>query len=158
MNLKDLREVTQQLDNPLQYNSFIIYYTGNIVASIAEIPQASVVILTPYMAVIFVEIGYENLIVSLPTVNIIEPPNDFILTQLSPLETSNIVQFSEDNPIDLTGTGVIVGTIDTGIDYLNPEVTREDDTSRILSIWDKLMPLDLHHLVSVMVVYIPKNK
>ncbi len=137
MNLKDLREVTQQLDNPLQYNSFIIYYTGNIVASIAEIPQASVVILTPYMAVIFVEVGYENLIVSLSNVNIIEPPNDFILTQLSPLETSNIVHISEDNPIDLTGTGVIVGTIDTGIDYLNPEFTREDDTSRILSIWDQ---------------------
>jgi subtilisin family serine protease len=137
MNLKYLREITTQLASPSQYTSYIVYYSGDIASSISAIPQASVVILNPYIAVIFVEVGYEDLIASLPNVNIIEPPNDFILTQLSPLQTSNIVQFTEGNPIDLTGTGVIVGTIDTGIDYLNIEFTREDETSRILSIWDQ---------------------
>jgi len=90
------------------------------------------------MAAVFIAPGYEDLLITIPTINIIEPPNDYILTQLSPLQTSNITQFTEGNPIDLTGTGVIVGTIDTGIDYLNVEFTREDGTSRILSIWDQL--------------------
>lgn len=137
MNLNDLREITQQLYDPSQHTSYIIYYSGDVVGSIAEIPQASVIILTPYMAVIFVEVGYENLISNVPNINIIEPSNEFILTQLSPLETSNIIQFTEGKPIDLTGTGVIIGTVDTGIDYLNIEFTREDETTRILSIWDQ---------------------
>lgn len=137
MNLNNLREITNQIPTSLQYTSYIVYYSGSIVSSIAEIPQASVIILTPYMAVIFVETGYENLIASISNVSIIEPPNEYILTQLSPLETSNIIQFTEGKPIDLTGTGVIIGTIDTGIDYLNVEFTREDETTRILSIWDQ---------------------
>ncbi|MGV2643258.1 S8 family serine peptidase, partial [Clostridium perfringens] len=37
----------------------------------------------------------------------------------------------------LDGSGVIVGIVDTGIDYLNKEFMREDDTSRILTIWDQ---------------------
>lgn len=60
-----------------------------------------------------------------------------MLSQISPLQSSNIIPFSEGIPMELTGTGVIVGTIDTGIDYLNKEFAREDGSSRILSIWDQ---------------------
>ncbi|GAA0771654.1 hypothetical protein GCM10008908_16320 [Clostridium subterminale] len=137
MNLKDLRETTPQVDIPSQYSRYTVYYSGDIISATASIPQINVVVLTPYLAAIFVEPGYENLLVTIPNINVIEPFNNYILTQLSPLETSNILQFTEGNPIYLTGTGVIVGTIDTGIDYLNVEFTREDGTSRILSIWDQ---------------------
>jgi len=137
MDIKNLRETTPQIDIPLQYSRFTVYYSGDIISATASIPQISVVVLTPYMAAVFIAPGYENLLITIPNINIIEPPNDYILTQLSPLQTSNIIQFTEGNPIDLTGTGVIVGTIDTGIDYLNVEFTREDETSRILSIWDQ---------------------
>lgn len=42
------------------------------------------------------------------------------------------------NPyLRLNGRGVIVGMVDSGIDYLNNEFIREDGTSRILSIWDQ---------------------
>ncbi len=137
MNLSDLREITKQIDDPSQYNSYIVYYTGDIITPISTISQATVIFLSPYIAVIFVKIGYENLITSIPNINIIEPDNYFMLSQISPLQTSNIVPFSEGIPMDLTGTGVIVGTIDTGIDYLNREFIREDGSSRILSIWDQ---------------------
>lgn len=36
----------------------------------------------------------------------------------------------------LNGKGVIVGVIDTGIDYRHPDFIRADGTSRILAIWD----------------------
>lgn len=137
MNLSDLREITNQIDDPSQYNSYIVYYTGDIITPISTISQATVIFLSPYIAVIFVKIGYENLITSIPNINIIEPDNYFMLSQISPLQTSNIVPFSEGIPMELTGTGVIVGTIDTGIDYLNREFIREDGSSRILSIWDQ---------------------
>ena len=37
----------------------------------------------------------------------------------------------------LTGSGVFVGIIDTGIDYLHPAFRYEDGSSKILSIWDQ---------------------
>jgi subtilisin family serine protease len=38
----------------------------------------------------------------------------------------------------LTGQGVIIGMIDTGIDWRHPDFIRPDGTSRILAIWDLL--------------------
>lgn len=40
-----------------------------------------------------------------------------------------------------TGRGVIVGVVDTGLDYLHPDFRRKDDTTktRVLSIWDQTM-------------------
>lgn len=47
------------------------------------------------------------------------------------------------NPyLNLSGRGVLVGMIDSGIDYLNQEFMREDDTSRIVKIWDKTIQAD----------------
>ena len=53
------------------------------------------------------------------------------------LSISNI-NILHDYPLgELRGTGVIVGIIDTGIDYTNPLFTYEDNTTRILSLWDQ---------------------
>ena len=40
-------------------------------------------------------------------------------------------------PLSLTGRGVVVCVIDTGIDYTNPIFRNEDGSSRILAIWDQ---------------------
>lgn len=40
-------------------------------------------------------------------------------------------------PLALQGSGVIVGFVDTGIDYREDVFRREDGSSRILSIWDQ---------------------
>lgn len=40
-------------------------------------------------------------------------------------------------PLNLTGRGVIVCVIDTGIDYRNPAFQDENGNSRILAIWDQ---------------------
>jgi subtilisin family serine protease len=137
MYLSNLREITQKADPPLKYTSYIVYYSGDIVSSVDKIPQVRVIILSPYAAAIFVQSGYESLLSSITNISVVEPPTEYILTQISPLQSANIIQFTEGEPLDLTGTGVIVGIIDTGIDYLNKEFTREDDTSRVLSIWDQ---------------------
>jgi subtilisin family serine protease len=38
---------------------------------------------------------------------------------------------------NLTGAGVLVGIIDSGIDYLHPDFIREDGASRIVALWDQ---------------------
>ncbi|MDD2971385.1 MAG: S8 family peptidase [Lachnospiraceae bacterium] len=40
-------------------------------------------------------------------------------------------------PLELTGKGVVIGFIDTGIRYENEVFRRPDGTSRILAIWDQ---------------------
>lgn len=41
---------------------------------------------------------------------------------------------------NLTGTGCIVGLIDSGIDYAHPDFRNQDGTTRILSLWDQTIP------------------
>lgn len=40
-------------------------------------------------------------------------------------------------PLSLTGAGVVIGLLDTGIDYESEVFRREDGSSRILAIWDQ---------------------
>ncbi len=40
-------------------------------------------------------------------------------------------------PENLNGTGVLVGIIDSGIDYRHPDFCKEDGTTRIAALWDQ---------------------
>lgn len=50
---------------------------------------------------------------------------------INPLQTVNI---------NLFGQGVLVGTIDSGIDYSHPDFRNEDGTTRIVALWDQTIP------------------
>lgn len=49
---------------------------------------------------------------------------------------SGITQIQRE-PLALTGRGVVICIIDTGVDYTNPVFRNEDGSSRILAIWDQ---------------------
>lgn len=53
------------------------------------------------------------------------------------LEASGIQRVRGIPGFSLRGQGVILGIIDTGIDYTNPAFRAADGTTRILSIWDQ---------------------
>ena len=76
------------------------------------------------------ELYVENIVDSL------NPPI-YTLTALSPIEASGVHLLSNNPYISLNGRGVLVGIIDTGIDYLNEEFRLEDGKTRILGIWDQ---------------------
>lgn len=117
--------------------SYLIHYSGNLRANLSSIPGTAIIPLTPYIAAITIDEQYESQLSEINSISVLEPEIPYILTDISPLESANISQFTEGTPINLTGTGVVVGLIDTGIDYTNNEFLREDDTSRILTIWDQ---------------------
>lgn len=59
-----------------------------------------------------------------------------ILDELA-MEASNILQIQNQPTLSLKGQGVLVGMIDTGIDYQNRIFQNADGTTRIVSIWDQ---------------------
>lgn len=66
-----------------------------------------------------------------------EIPKCFGLLDQTALEASGILRMQVQPALQLTGSGVLMGFIDTGIDYTNPIFRYEDGSSRIVRIWDQ---------------------
>lgn len=64
-------------------------------------------------------------------------PRLFGLVSSASLEASGIRRLRNIPNFNLRGQGVLVGVIDTGIDYMNPAFRNADGTTRIISIWDQ---------------------
>ena len=64
-------------------------------------------------------------------------PSLFTPTSPTSLGASGIISVQENPHLNLEGQGVLVGIIDTGIDYTHPAFRNPDSTSRIISIWDQ---------------------
>lgn len=124
--------------DPAEILMFTVEYIGNIEEEFRRINFASALAISPFNAIIFVEARrLQELLRISETIQYVDPINPYTLTQISPIEAANILEFSQGGTLDLRGTGVIVGMIDTGIDYLNREFMTEDDKTRIDRIWDQ---------------------
>ncbi len=64
-------------------------------------------------------------------------PSLFTLTASIRPQVSGVNQIQRNPALALYGTGVIVGIIDTGIDYQHPAFRHNDGSTRIVSIWDQ---------------------
>lgn len=53
------------------------------------------------------------------------------------LEDSGVLRLRNIPNFDLIGQGVLIGIIDTGVDYTNPVFQYEDKTTRIAALWDQ---------------------
>lgn len=64
-------------------------------------------------------------------------PKCFTLMERSALEESGILRIQNYPTLSLKGQGILIGFIDTGIDYRNPVFHNADGSSRIAAIWDQ---------------------
>ena len=73
---------------------------------------------------------------ALPQIEYVEKPKRlfFAVNQARAASCINVLQ---EPPEDLTGRGVLVAVLDSGIDYLHPDFQREDGTTRIAALWDQ---------------------
>ena len=77
-------------------------------------------------------------------------PKLFTLLNLESLEASGILAVQNQPVLGLKGQDVLIGFIDTGIDYTHPAFRRPDGLSRIVGIWDQTLqtgqpPFDLSY-------------
>ena len=64
-------------------------------------------------------------------------PNYFGINSKESLDASGVSKIRYIPTLNLRGQGVLLGFVDTGIDYTNPIFINGDGTSRIISIWDQ---------------------
>lgn len=69
-------------------------------------------------------------------------PKLYALLDQSSLDASGILSARRLPPLSERGSGVMIGFIDTGIDYQNPLFQNNDGTTRILGIWDQTLGND----------------
>ena len=113
----------------------IVLYTGNLDRIRNEL-QAQVTELANQYAIIVIREEYiprladyeEIVFVEMPKRISFEVTNGKAASCINPLQTATY---------DLTGEGVIVAIIDTGIDYIHPDFRNEDGTTRLLYLWDQ---------------------
>ncbi len=69
-------------------------------------------------------------------------PKIYGLLSFVSLESSGVNQVRSDPAYNLRGQGVLVGLVDTGIDYTNLAFRNSDRSTRIVSIWDQTIDSD----------------
>ena len=95
-----------------------------------------------------VDTAYANVYISregMPDINPVDYsyssiPKCFSLLDQNALEVSGISQVLSQPTLSLTGRGVLVGFVDTGITYESPVFQNSDGSSRIVGIWDQTQP------------------
>ncbi|BCN29250.1 S8 family peptidase [Anaeromicropila herbilytica] len=64
-------------------------------------------------------------------------PKLYGVTSEASLQASGVYKLSQS--LDLRGRGVLIGIIDSGIDYTNPVFKKSDGSTKIISIWDQTL-------------------
>ena len=119
--------------------SFYYWYTPEFQDFVSQRPYIRLgTVLSNYIAIlyttenhmeeIFKELGYDVLNVY---------PEIYGLTGRDALEAAEIIRVQERPYLNLTGKGVTIAFIDTGIDYTSPAFKYEDGTTKIKYIWDQ---------------------
>lgn len=124
------------------YIHYIVEYQGDIVSDAKYSSTMYITVINNKYAIVSMPLKDPNDRYTLennpfPSIVYISRYYGYVLQSLSPIVAANINLTQIEPPFYLTGKGVMVGIIDTGIDYLNPEFMHEDGSSRILSIWDQ---------------------
>ena len=127
--------------------SYPIVYQGDIAKALNNIGITDFMILNDLLAVAYVEDNFDGDILdntyevawyqeSKTMSTLIEINED--IEGGERVATASGINFIEDNPyINLNGKDVLIGILDSGIDYLHPDFINEDNTSKIVSIWDQ---------------------
>lgn len=120
------------------YPNYLVEYRGDFLEEIKKVDYACGDIINDTFAVISVQSKDLNrLIADVPSILFVDFRNIYLLENVDPSTSANIEKITINPYLNLTGRGVIIGIVDTGIDYLNEAFIRADGTSRILTIWDQ---------------------
>lgn len=114
----------------------IVKYNGDIL-SVGQQVGADIEILTSNYAIATMDITKLPAFYQFREVEYVEVPKNLTFFLHNSLRASCITSVQSETGLGLTGKGVIVGIIDSGIDYSHLDFRNQDGLSRILFIWDQ---------------------
>lgn len=112
----------------------IVKYTGDLMQYTDE--QVQVVELYNEYAILTVPEDQIERVSSWPEVEYIEKPKRLYF-QIAQGKRASCMSLVQIPPLRLTGRGVLIGVIDSGIDFRHPVFVNSDGSSRIRYIWDQ---------------------
>ncbi len=127
----------------------IVKYTGDLTEIEEAVPGSRAIPLYNQYGIIQIPADQIDVLASLPQIQFIEKPKQlyFSLDTVRSISCVNSVQAvpgEESNGgggsslrKNLTGKGVLVGIVDSGIDYTHPAFRNPDGSTRILYLWDQ---------------------
>lgn len=117
------------------YADLIIDYTGDL-SIVQEFPDATINPINFTVAVVHVPVSFITNQTILELGYSVFPSIVGTVNQSS-LEASGVQRLRSIPNLNLRGQNVLIGILDTGIDYTNPIFRRADGTTRIAAIWDQ---------------------
>ena len=122
------------------YADLLIAYSGDQ-SVFNKFQDATVNIINFFDAVVHVPVSQitENTIVDF---GYSVMPSLFGIISETSLEASGILRIRSIPNFNLRGQGVLIGIVDTGIDYTNPVFINADNTTKIATIWDQTVQSD----------------
>lgn len=137
---EDIQRIIRTRENYLnpEYGNYVAQYTGDIVGELYASGLGTAIIIDERYAVVSVPRGdWPEVEEKVNSIVFIDPGRFYVLNAISPIEAAEIPFFQTNPFLNLTGRGVYLAIIDTGIDYLNPEFQFEDGSTKIFRIWDQ---------------------
>ncbi|TCT14374.1 subtilase family protein [Natranaerovirga pectinivora] len=139
-----VRQRTLDLDigffDDIEVWELIVKYNGNILALEEEL-GIEVEILTNEYAILYVPEFLINRLTAYPQIEFIEKPK-LLFYNMDLSKRAACIARVQEPPYNLTGEGVIVAIIDSGIDYAHQDFRNEDGSTRIIELWDQSIPGD----------------
>ena len=132
--LKKAEELSVGYDEGKGIWEIIIKYSGTLEET--KKLSETVVELQGGFAVVTVKKTNLEALLNLPEVEYAEKPKSlyFEVEEGRRVSCINVVQ---DAPLSLSGKGVLVAIVDSGIDYRHRDFRNQDGTTRILNLWDQ---------------------
>lgn len=119
----------------------IILYSGTADALQQTFPDYQITFLLNNYAILLLPEDAIDTLAGSPQIIYIERPRRLFFEDLPGIRSSCITAIQE-APLSLTGKGVLLSIIDSGIDYMHPDFQNEDGSTRILALWDQTLTPD----------------
>lgn len=126
------------------YFSYLVKYQGDIKEEVSKHSGYYVVVLNSDYAIVCVQ---RDIIASgldintgepyFSTIVYVQPAEFFTLQEISPIQASGVQFLQLELPLTLSGKGVNVAIVDSGIDFLSDEFMDSNGQTRIECIWDQ---------------------
>lgn len=117
----------------------IVRYTGDLGTILSDYPSVSFYELLGGYGVLYVPTSLVDTVSSLPSIIYVEKPNALYFEVYEGKRVSCISSLQETSPSRFSGKGILVGIIDSGIDYTHPDFRDANGNTRIVTLWDQTL-------------------